>query len=336
MNARAIASIMCVTSVTLIACQAEVRPASLPYHERAEVAAFIDEMVDGHGFARDEINALIAGVTPQTRVLELVSTPAEAAKPWRDYRPIFVNAQRIEEGVRFWREQREWLERASEKYAVDPEIIVAIIGVETFYGRNQGRYPVLDSLVTLGFDYPPRASFFRTELREFLLLTREEGLEPRGLVGSYAGAMGRGQFISSSYRNYAVDFDGDGRRDLVGSWPDVLGSVASYFARHGWRRGETAAIRAGVEGDGWQRLVGDIKPAHTPDVILAAGVRPEAGLARDRLYAFIMLDGAEGVEHWVVADNFYVITRYNRSPMYAMAVWQLAHEIRAALGEASR
>lgn len=325
-------AILLLFMVPLAACTAKPRPDAVPYHDRADVVSFIDTMAEKHGLDREEVRSLIAGVTPQTRIIELISTPAEA-KPWRDYRPIFVTGRRIEAGVNFWREQRQWVEAASERFGVEPEIIVAIIGVETFYGRNQGRFPVLDALVTLGFDYPPRADFFRSELGEFLLLAREEGLDPRTVRGSYAGAMGKGQFISSSYRKYAVDFDGDGRRDLLASWPDAIGSVANYFARHGWQRGAMVAVSAFVEGEDWRDLLGSYKPSHNASALAATGIRTEAKLADDRLYALIELDGAEEVEHWVVADNFYVITRYNRSPLYSMAVWQLAQAIRVGIEE---
>ena len=333
MNLRLLATCL-IAILPVTACTAAVRTEPAPYDQRAEVKAFVDDMAERHGFDRAELVRLLSGATQQVRVLELISTPAER-KPWRDYRPIFVNDRRIGDGVKFWREQSDWLGQASDAFGVEPEYLVAIIGVETSYGRNQGRFPVFDTLVTLGFDYPPRADFFRSELGHFLLLAREEGLDIHTMQGSYAGAMGRGQFISSSYRNYAVDFDGDGRRDLVGNWADAIGSVANYFSRHGWQRGGQVTVPARVEGEAWRDLLGDYKPAHPLSALTAAGVRTDTALPPDSLYALLELEGTEGPEHWVLADNFYVITRYNRSPLYAMAVYQLAQAIREAMGKDS-
>ncbi|MGD8497291.1 MAG: lytic murein transglycosylase B [Chromatiales bacterium] len=300
------------------------------YLARAELQAFVDEMVQRHGLDRQQVLQLFAQVQRQDRVLEAISRPAEA-KPWREYRPIFLTQSRIDKGVDFWGAHETLLDQASQAYGVDPEYIVAILGVETYYGRRTGSFPVLDALTTLAFDYPPRAKFFRRELEQYLLLTVEEGLDPLKLQGSYAGAMGQGQFISSSYREYAVDFDGDGRRDLWGSTPDAIGSVANYFRRHGWDLGEEVTVEARTSGADHAGLVAKgLKPSLTLEELSASGVEPAGVLnAVDAPLALIELEGENGRELWIGFNNFYVITRYNRSPLYAMAVHQLAQEIRA-------
>lgn len=297
-----------------------------PYLEREAVQQFIDEMV-AEGFERRELEALFRGVEPQQRVLDLISAPAEA-RPWYRYHPIFLTEQRIREGERFWREHGELLARAEREFGVEAAVVVAIIGVETFYGRNQGGFRVLDALVTLGFDYPPRARFFRSELGHFLRLAREEGLDLRDTRGSYAGAMGRGQFISSSYREYAVDFSGDGRRDLIGSWPDAIGSVANYFRRHGWAQGEPVVARAEVQGDAYRALMGGgFQARHSLEDLARHGVTPREPVPEDGRFSVIELETENGIEVWLGYPNFYVITRYNRSPLYAKAVHLLAEEI---------
>ena len=301
-----------------------------PYLEREEVREFIRTLVQEDGFDARELERLFTQVRPQQRVLDLISTPAEA-RPWKDYRPIFLTEQRIRAGERFWREHEATILRAQETFQVNAEIIVAIIGVETFYGRHQGTFPVLDALVTLGFDYPRRADFFRSELRHYLHLVQEEGLDLRGTLGSYAGAMGRGQFISSSYREYAVDFNGDGRRDLLNSWPDAIGSVANYFRRHHWTMGAPVVVRANVEGDAYKALLGGgFQARFDLDELARHGLRPEGRVDPQARFSVIELEADDGVQVWLGYDNFYVITRYNRSPLYAMAVYELAREIRQA------
>jgi membrane-bound lytic murein transglycosylase B len=298
-----------------------------PYLERTEVQAFIAEQV-AEGMDREALEALFRAVTPQQQILDLISRPAEA-RPWRDYRPIFVNDRRIQRGRDFMREQAQTLERAEREFGVDAAMIAAIIGVETDYGRNLGGFRVLDVLVTLGFDYPPRAAFFRSELGHFLRLVNEESLDVLETRGSYAGAMGRGQFISSSYRNYAVDFSGDGRRDLIHSWPDAIGSVANYFRQHGWQTGAPVVARARVDGDAHATLLGGGYQARfTLEDLAAAGVFPVDAVPADGRFSLIRLEGSAGLEHYLGYPNFYVITRYNRSPLYAMAVHQLAEALR--------
>lgn len=295
------------------------------YTERGEVREFIDRMVTEHELDREWLTSLLSNVERRDDVLESIANPAESL-PWHRYRPIFLTSERIDAGVTFWEEHEAILERAETEFGVPPQLIVAIIGVETFYGRRQGQHPVLDSLVTLGFDYPPRAEFFRSELEELLLLADEENLELSELRGSYAGAMGTGQFIASSYRNYAVDFDGDGRRNLFDNRADAIGSVANYFARHRWRPGHAVVIPA---------VLPDNAPGNIqPDTPVPAGELRETGLvfsdglAADRVVHPIRLKQTDGEEWWLGLHNFRVITRYNHSPLYAMAAWQLSEAIR--------
>ena len=205
------------------------------YLSRAEVDAYIEELIQQHDFSRPELEEVLAAAERRQDIIDLMRRPAERRLNWHEYRKIFLDEQRIAGGVEFWQQNQATLERAEKEYGVAPEVIVAIIGVETRYGRVTGRHRVVDALMTLAFDYPPRASFFRKELTQFLLLAREEGKNPTSLTGSYAGAMGFGQFIPSSYRNYAVDFDRDGVRDIWQNRTDAIGSVANYFSRHGWR-----------------------------------------------------------------------------------------------------
>ena len=294
----------------------------------AQVRVFVDEVVERHGLPAAEVESLLADARRLPEVLAAISRPAEAM-PWHRYRPIFLTKARIDDGVAFWREHADLLDRAEARFGVEPEYIVAIIGVETFYGRRKGTLPVLDSLATLAFAYPPRADFFRRELEHFVLLTREEQLDARGLTGSYAGAMGIPQFISSSYRAYAVDFNEDGVRDLLESVDDAVGSVANYLALHGWVPGGIAARPARpVDNAAGPLLELGNKPHMRVDEMRAAGIAFDENVAADVDAALIMLEGDAGTEYWAVFQNFYSITRYNRSNLYAMAVVQLAREIR--------
>ena len=297
------------------------------FDEAAEIEPFVQHLVSRHPVDAERARDLLRRAVVEQRVLDAITRPAEA-KPWRDYRPIFLRPERAERGVGFWREHRADLERAEREFGVPPRIVVAIIGVETLYGSRAGSLRVLDSLATLAFRYPRRSAFFSSELEHFLLLVQEEGLDPLSVKGSYAGAMGIPQFISSSYRNFAIDFDGDARRDLVGSVGDAIGSVARYLERHGWRRGEAVAFPASVAPGALPEL---LEAGMKPHTALAAldGVRVGAEWSAfvDRPAALIELQGAEGAEHWVVLDNFYAITRYNHSKLYAMAVHQLAEWI---------
>lgn len=311
-------------SLPLLAATGWAKAPALP--EPAQ--AFVDEMVGRHHFDRRELTALLAGARHRQDILDAISRPAEA-KPWYQYRRLFITEDRIRGGVDFWNAHEELLTRAERELGVPAEIIVAIIGVETRYGANTGRYPVLDALTTLGFGYPRRGEFFRNELEQFLLLSREEPIDPATALGSYAGAMGQPQFIPSSYRRYAVDFDRDGRRDLWNSTPDVVGSVANYFVRHGWSAGEPIAAPAlGGNGSHQAFVEAGTEPSIPLKELAAAGIDGPADLPPESLASLIRLEVKQGYEYWLGLHNFYVITRYNRSNLYAMAVYQLSQEIR--------
>jgi membrane-bound lytic murein transglycosylase B len=293
-------------------------------------------MVRHHGFDQKQLNSWMQGVTQQKTALEAIARPAEA-KPWKEYRPIFVTSKRIDKGVEFWKRHVKTLKRAEKKYGVPAEIIVAIIGVETFYGKRAGNYPVLDALTTLGFDYPlenttkerrdKRERFFRKELKEFLLMAREEQFDPRELKGSYAGAMGMPQFISSSFRAYAVDFDGDGKRDLWHSTEDAIGSVANYFSRHGWQNGQPIISRASVTRQSARLASKEMRPHKAIAGYKKMGVTPVKSFKDNQMATLLKLNGKKGDEYWLGLNNFYVITRYNHSPLYAMAVYQLGQAV---------
>lgn len=293
----------------------------------ASIDDFIDELVSKHGFDRKEIGRTLRKAKLRQPILDAISRPAEA-KPWWQYRKIFLTDKRIQGGVEFWRQNEKDLKRAEEVYGVPPEIITAIIGVETFYGRHTGTYPVLDALYTLGFHYPKRASFFRKQLGEFLLLTREEKMNPLKPMGSYAGAMGKPQFIPSSYRHYAIDFDGDGKRDIWHNNTDVIGSVANYFAVHNWQPGQPVATLAKEVSESHTDFIkAGMKPSLKLSKLEESGVNFDKSLDKDELASLIEFDLEEGKEHWLGLNNFYVITRYNHSNLYAMAVYQLSQEI---------
>ncbi len=307
------------------------------YEQRPEVRDFIATMAARHDFSSSELQALFARIQPRQAVLDAISRPAEA-KPWHRYRPIFLTERRIREGAGFLRDNRTILARAEAEYGVPAEIITAILGVETFYGRHRGRHPVFASLTTLAFDYPQRGRFFRGELEQFLLLVREEDMDPLSALGSYAGAMGLPQFIASSFRHYAVDFDGDGRRDIWNSTADAIGSIANYLQRHGWQRDAAIAVPARVEGSEHGKFAyrkKPRKPAHTVGKLRRHGIRPVTPLADETRAALLVLEAESGPGYWLTLHNFYVITRYNHSPLYAMAVYQLGREIDSLVKETS-
>ena len=305
-------------------------PVVLPSPEqlRADVNGFIDEMVRKHGFDRQQLESLFKEVDFRKDIIETISRPAEG-KPWHQYRPIFLQRARIEGGAEFWERNADALQRAEAEYGVPPQIIVAIIGVETRYGSHKGKHRIIDALATLAFEYPPRAKFFRSELEHYLLLTREENLDPLDMKGSYAGAFGQPQFISSSYRRYAIDFDGDGKRDLWENSTDAVGSVANYLKENGWESGGGVAVQAAVNGAAFEPFLKDgLKPVRTWKDIRAQGVTAQGNLTDSTPVALIAFEQEQGPEYWLGLQNFYAITRYNRSPLYAMAVYQLSEEIR--------
>ncbi len=310
----------------LLAVAATPLTAAPPADFEQSKRQFVERMVEKHGFDRSYLLQLLAQANYRQKIIDAITRPAEA-KPWYRYRPIFVTEQRAREGAEFWRQNRELLERAQKEYGVPASMIIAIIGIETRYGRHTGDYPVLDALSTLGFGYPRRGAFFQKELEQFLLLTREEQVDPLSAVGSYAGALGKPQFIPSSYRSYAVDFDGDKRRDLWRSNADVIGSIAAYFQRHGWRTGAPVAVPAeGVTARHKPLLAAGSKPSLSPQQLAKAGITPTLPTDAGPL-SLIELDGPDGKEYWIGFNNFYVITRYNHSNLYAMSALQLAQMI---------
>lgn len=300
---------------------------------------FIARAVQEYGLDAAELETLLANAEFKQSIVDAISRPAEG-KPWYEYRPIFLTRQRISEGIRFWQDNHDLITRVSRQYGVDPQIIVAIIGVETRYGKITGSYRVLDALTTLGLYYPKdlprdRSGFFSTELMQFIKLGKEENLPVTEVTGSYAGAMGMGQFIPSSYREYAVDFDGNGSRDLWRSTADVIASVANYLHRHGWKPGDpvTAAATPSASADPDLVSGASYKPELTVGELAQRGYRSDPGLSLDRPAAVLKLEDRSKPVYWLVFDNFYVITRYNRSPMYAMAVLQLSEEIRKGVDQ---
>ena len=296
--------------------------------DRPEIDAFIESMVSEHEFDRDDLVRILEQAEVKESILEHIRKPAEKTLTWAEYRPIFMTEERVQAGANFWRENRASLDDISRSTGVPSEIIVGIIGVETYYGRITGGHRVLDALTTLAFYYPPRAKFFRRELEEFLLLVREEEMQATDPFGSYAGAMGRPQFMPSSYRAYAVDSTGDGKRDIWNNWTDVAGSVANYFVKHGWTSGEEVTTQATLSSrfDG-PAPENTLSARETVSSLSQSGVMFSTGLSSDSKGQLVTLEGANGTEHWIGFHNFFVITRYNRSVMYALAVHQLGQEI---------
>ena len=296
--------------------------------DKPNVEAFITSMVNDHDYDREVLLDILGEAEKKESILEAISKPAEKTLTWAEYRPIFLTEERIRAGVKFWRDNREALEDIETRTGVPIEMIVGVIGVETYYGRITGGHRVLDALSTLAFYYPPRSKFFTSELEHFLLLIREEGMEATDAFGSYAGAMGRPQFMPSSYRAYAVDSTGDGKRDIWNNWKDVAGSVANYFNAHGWRTAQEVTSQATI-GDKWTGPFPKniLKAESTVGALSDKGVMFTTELPADSAAQLLTLEGADGDEHWVGFHNFFVITRYNRSVMYALAVHQLGQEI---------
>lgn len=314
--------------LALLSCPAAAQPEALA--RRAEVGAFLDEMADKHGFRRTDLDRWFRDLRPDPRVLRAIAPPADpAVRSWRRYRERYLDETRIEGGLRFWKRHARTLRDAERRYGVPREIIVAILGVETVYGRNTGRFPALAALATLAFDYPPRAELFRRELEQLLLLAREQRRSPLSWRGSYAGALGLAQFLPSSYRRYAVDFDGDGRIDLGASPADAIGSIAHFLGEHGWEAGAPVAVPAQANADDPAMLVrAGIVPSLSPADLHSHGVTSAMPPEPGRSSALIDLASPdEAVEYWLGFQNFYVLTRYNRSSFYAMAVHQLSLEL---------
>jgi membrane-bound lytic murein transglycosylase B len=300
---------------------------------------FVQRAVSEHGLPENEVRVLLAEAEYKQSIIDAISRPAEG-KPWHEYRPIFLTSKRINEGIDFWIENRELIAAVSEQFGVDEEIIVAIIGVETFYGRITGSYRTIDALVTLGFYYPKnlssdRSPFFSKELMHYIQLAAEEDLPANKVTGSYAGAMGMGQFMPSSYREYSVDFDADGRRDLWRSTADVVGSVANYLHRHGWQPGKPITRRALASADAAFDKISshDFRPTLTVAEWAEQGFRSSSELSPALPAAVLKLAEEDTNTYWLTFKNFYVITRYNRSPRYAMAVYELSQEIKKGMDQ---
>lgn len=332
-------SILCVLSVVSVGLMplssgAESQSkASLPadFLSNAAVLDYFDRVTAEHDLDIDQLTELFRPLKPSQSVIDRISRPAERTLEWHEYRRIFLSKKRIDAGKRFAEEQRQWLSRAEAEYGVPADLITAIIGVETYFGRYSGKDDVLEALATLAFHYPRRAAFFERELTEFLLLSSEESINPSLARGSYAGAMGLPQFIASSYRAYAVDFDQDGRRDLWSSIADAIGSVANYFVAHGWRPGEPVTERAYPASTAYKSLVSKKrKPELTTQMLAQVGLQPRR-LGTGKM-TLMELKQPKITELWIGHHNFFVITQYNHSKLYAMAVRDLA----LAIGEARK
>ena len=311
-------------------------PAQRPYGKREDVQGFIRQMTELHGFVERELHYLFSRARREPAILAAIAPPKDAqARSWLAYRARFITDARIAEGTAFWRRHAAALARAAQEHGVPEEIIIAIIGVETVYGRQMGTWRVIDALSTLAFDYAPRAEFFRGELEQYLLFARDAGLDVFSVRGSYAGAIGIPQFMPGSYRRFAVDFDGDGVIDLRASPADAIGSVANFLAKHGWRRGERvhlpARVAGGNAGAAYRELVdAGIEPKTALSELKRYGVETRTDLALETTVALIELESpGTATEYRLGLRNFFVLTRYNRSVLYASAVCDLAQEIRA-------
>ena len=290
---------------------------------------FISKMESEHKFNRAELLQLFQSVEIKPKIIETMKKPAEAMH-WHKYRKIFMTEKRIVKGVKFWKKHEAVLKKVEKKYGVPAEIIVSIIGVETFYGGNTGHNKVIDALSTFGFNYPKRSKFFLSELENFLLLCREEKMNPLEPTGSYAGAMGIPQFMPSSYRAYAADFENDKKRDIWKNPADAIASVANYFIKHRWHQGEAIVFPVTAKDDGYRKF---LTKGAKPDVFWAElqlkgiEISNKQKLKANEAVKLFSYQQEEGIDLWIGLNNFYVITRYNHSPLYAMAVYQLSEAI---------
>jgi membrane-bound lytic murein transglycosylase B len=306
------------------------------FDAREDVRAFVAQMTAEHGFDAVELMGLFRQARHEPAVIRSISPPTDpSVRSWRRYRARYLDRTRIDSGLAFWRRHREALRLAEDRYGVPPQIVVAVIGVETVYGRITGRFPTFSALATLAFDYPPRAEAFRLELEQLLLLARDKKRSAAGFRGSYAGALGIPQFLPSSYRRYAIDHDGDGQIELETSASDAIGSVANFLREHGWETGAAVAIPAKIEGDRYFALLeAGIVPSFVRSQLVAHGVSAADGFDDTRKSALIELETpGEESEYWLGFGNFFVLTRYNRSSFYAMAVYHLSRALVEACGE---
>lgn len=299
------------------------------YANRTQVQMFIDEMVTKHDFNRGQLVSMFSQVKTREHVVKSMQAPKEDTSLWYNYRAIFIQPERIQQGVDFWHEHADTLARAEQQYGVPPQIIIAILGVETRFGRLQGKESAFNSLSLFAFDYPRRAAYFRSELEQYLLLTREMSLDPMIVKSSYAGALGEPQFMPSSYRRFAIDSNGKGYSDLFNNQDDIILSVANYFNAHGWQANGLVTLPANVKGERYEKLpIQTNNPAMTLNQLTKYGVRCIKPLSGNELASLLILDGQVGKEYWLRFHNFQVITRYNSSPLYAMAVYQLSEKIK--------
>jgi membrane-bound lytic murein transglycosylase B len=306
---------------------------AVEYVDRAEVQAFVKELAVQESFNERDLLTVLRNAEYKQSVIDAMTRPAERTLTWAKYQDIFLTERRTVSGIEFMEKNRVALEAAYEVYGVSPIIVTAIIGVETMYGKIAGNYRVLDALATLSFDYPPRSKFFKRELGEFILLAREEKKMITELKGSYAGAMGMGQFIPSSYRAYAVDFDGDGFRDIWDNPTDAIGSVANYLAEHGWQRDKQITFEISAANLPADVFNVSLKPSKLIAELRALGLADDLKhLDQERTVSPMVLNGKNGEEFWIGLNNFYVITRYNHSKLYAMAVFQLSETLRRNSG----
>ncbi|MDU6924948.1 lytic murein transglycosylase B [Franconibacter helveticus 513] len=303
------------------------------FANNAAAQQFIDKMVSKHGFDRQQLHEILSQAKRLDYVLRLMNQQAPTTQPptgpngaWLRYRSKFITPDNVQNGVVFWNQYQDALNRAWQVYGVPPEIIVGIIGVETRWGRVMGKTRILDALATLAFEYPRRADYFAGELETFLLMARDEGDDPLALKGSFAGAMGYGQFMPSSYKEYAVDFNGDGHINL---WDpvDAIGSVANYFKEHGWVKGDVVAVPANGQAPG---LENGFKTKYSVSQLAVAGLTPQQPIGNHQEASLLRLDIGTGYQYWYGLPNFYAITRYNHSTHYAMAVWQLGQAVSLA------
>jgi len=296
--------------------------------KRPEIAAFVKDVVERNQLKKKQVLALLREAEPQPKIIEAMTRPAEKVTPWWEYHDRFLTEERISQGAQFYVEHRESLERIASARGIPPQYLVAIMGVETKYGRVTGHYRVLDALMTLSFDYPPRSDYFRGELEQFLLLYREEHLDPVKVIGSYAGAMGVPQFMPSSYRQFAVDANADQQRDMWNDWDDILASIANYFVEHGWEAGGPVLAETKLDPEPkFQIDTRNLELNETVDSLSAQGVVILGDETGATPVVLVSAEQQDGPAYRVGFKNFYVITRYNRSARYAMAVHDLAAAI---------
>ena len=297
---------------------------------RPNIQTFIDNMVTKHNYDKKELSNILLNSISEEKILNAISRPAEKTLTWNEYRNIFLKKERINAGAKFWKEHQITLNKISKHTGVNIEILVGIIGVETYYGRITGGYRVIDALTTLAFDYPKRSPFFTKELEAFLLLAKEEKMDPFDATGSYAGAMGSPQFMPSSYRAYAVDSDGDGKRDIWNNWSDVIGSIANYFIAHGWQEGNEVIVPVFESGEiaaGGITIKNGLKATETIASLKSKGISFDTNMKQDHPAELLHLEQKNSNDYWVAMHNFFVITKYNHSIMYGLAVHQLGQEI---------